>query len=139
MRNFSLHANKCAQSTDNRSSQRQWNNSRFSGIQTYLLRTPLSTVSPLRGEDTKRNLKHVKDGTLTASTFSKCLPALMTIEDVLKALDRYMRESNESDRRTAAMLGIKRATLRAWLQGTDSPQKCILARLAGFLRRVGYL
>jgi transcriptional regulator with XRE-family HTH domain len=62
----------------------------------------------------------------------------MTIEDVLKALDRYTRESNESDRRTAAMVGIKRATLIAWLQGTDSPQKCILARLAGFLRRVGY-
>jgi DNA-binding protein Fis len=30
-------------------------------------------------------------------------------------LGRYTRESNESDRRTAAMLGIKRATLRAWL------------------------
>jgi len=37
------------------------------------------------------------------------------------------------------MLGIKRATLIAWLQGADPPQKCILARLAGFLRRVGYL
>ncbi len=58
----------------------------------------------------------------------------MTIEDVLKALDRYTRESNESDRRTAAMLGIKRATLIAWLQGIDRPKKCILARLAGFLR-----
>jgi len=63
----------------------------------------------------------------------------MTIEDVLKALDRYTRESNESDRRTAAMLGIKRATLIAWLQGADPPKKCILARVAGFLRRVGYL
>jgi hypothetical protein len=37
------------------------------------------------------------------------------------------------------MLGIKRATLMAWLQRADPPQKCILARLAGFLRRVGYL
>jgi len=63
----------------------------------------------------------------------------MTIGDVLKALVRYTRESNESDRRTAAMLGIKRATLVAWLQGAASPQKCTLARLAGFLRRVGYL
>ena len=63
----------------------------------------------------------------------------MNIEEVLKALDRYTRESNESDRRTAAMLGIKRATLMAWLQGADPPQKCVLARLAGFLRRVGYL
>ena len=29
--------------------------------------------------------------------------------------------SEESDRRTAAMLGDKRATLRAWLDGGDSP------------------
>jgi transcriptional regulator with XRE-family HTH domain len=63
----------------------------------------------------------------------------MTTEDVLKALARYTIESNESDRRTAAILGIKRATLRAWQQGADPPRKCILARLAGFLRRVGYL
>jgi hypothetical protein len=76
---------------------------------------------------------------MNTPTFSKCLPALMTTEDVLKALGRYSKESNESDRRTAAMLGIKRATLIAWLQGADPPQKCILARLAGFLRRVGYL
>jgi transcriptional regulator with XRE-family HTH domain len=64
---------------------------------------------------------------------------LMNTEDVLEALARYKRESNESDRRTAAMLGIKRATLIAWLQGANPPQKCILARLAGYLRRVGYL
>jgi transcriptional regulator with XRE-family HTH domain len=76
---------------------------------------------------------------VTAPTVSKCPSALMTTEDVLKALGRYTRESNESDRRTAAMLGIKRATLIGWLQGADPPQKCILARLAGFLRRVGYL
>ena len=31
------------------------------------------------------------------------------------------------------MLGIKRATLKAWLDGADPPQKCMLARLAGFL------
>jgi transcriptional regulator with XRE-family HTH domain len=76
---------------------------------------------------------------MNTPTFSKCLPALMTTEDVLKALGRYTKESNESDRRTAAMLGIKRATLIAWLQGADPPQKCILARLAGFLKGVGYL
>ena len=63
----------------------------------------------------------------------------MNTEDVLMALGRYARESNESDRRTAATLGIKRATLLALLQGTELPQKYILARLAGFLRRVGYL
>jgi hypothetical protein len=63
----------------------------------------------------------------------------MTTEDVLKALARYTSEAKESDQHTAAMLGIKRATLRAWLDGTDPPKKSILARLAGFLRRAGYL
>jgi hypothetical protein len=63
----------------------------------------------------------------------------MTTEDVMKALGRYTTEAKETERRTAAMLGIKRATLRAWLDGEDPPQKCILARLAGFLRRTGYL
>jgi hypothetical protein len=63
----------------------------------------------------------------------------MTTEDVIQALGRYISEAQESDRRTAATLGIKRATLRAWLEGADSPERFILARLAGFLRRVGYL
>jgi transcriptional regulator with XRE-family HTH domain len=63
----------------------------------------------------------------------------MNIEDVLKTLGRYTSEAEESDQRTAARLGIKRATLRRWLHGADRPKKFILARLAGFLRRVGYL
>jgi hypothetical protein len=63
----------------------------------------------------------------------------MTTEDVLKALGRYTMESHESDQRTAAMLGVKHATLIAWRQGEDPPRKWILARLAGFLKRVGYL
>lgn len=67
------------------------------------------------------------------------LPALMTSDDVLKALARYAREANENDGRTAATLGIKRKTLRAWLDGTDPPERFALARLAGFLRRAGYL
>jgi hypothetical protein len=67
------------------------------------------------------------------------LPALMTTEDVLKALARYAREANENDGRMAATLGIKRKTLRAWLDGTDPPERFAVARLAGFLRRVGYL
>src|SRR5215468_3451799 len=63
----------------------------------------------------------------------------MTTEDVVKALGRYTREVDEDDRRTAAILGIKRSTLAGWLRGGDAPQKHILARVAGFLRRVGYL
>jgi hypothetical protein len=59
----------------------------------------------------------------------------VTTEDVLNALGRYARESNESDRQT----GVSRLTLKAWLRGVAPPQRCLLARLAGFLRRVGYL
>jgi transcriptional regulator with XRE-family HTH domain len=68
------------------------------------------------------------------------LPSVsMSTEEVLEALGRYTEESPESDRQTAAKLGVKRMTLTAWLGGRDRPQRCMLARLAGFLRRVGYL
>jgi transcriptional regulator with XRE-family HTH domain len=63
----------------------------------------------------------------------------VTTEDVLNALGRYARESNESDRQTAVQLGVSRLTLKAWLRGVAPLQRCLLARLAGFLRRVGYL
>src|SRR5215469_6977436 len=77
---------------------------------------------------------------MTAPAFlPKSLPAFMATEDVMKALGRYTREVDEDDRRTAAILGIERSTLAGWLRGGDPPQKRILARVAGFLRRVGYL
>ncbi len=63
----------------------------------------------------------------------------MSTEEVLKALERYTEEARESDRQTATKLGINRMTLTAWLGGRDRPQRCMLARLAGFLRRAGYL
>jgi len=63
----------------------------------------------------------------------------MTTEDVLRALGRYKEESHESERQTATKLGVNRTTLTAWLGGRDRPQRFMLARLAGFLRRVGYL
>jgi hypothetical protein len=63
----------------------------------------------------------------------------MSTEEVLRALERYTEESSESDRQTATKLGVNRMTLTAWLVGRDRPQRCILARLADFLRRVGYL
>src|SRR5271166_5210146 len=40
---------------------------------------------------------------------------------------------------TATKLGVNRMTMTAWLGGRERPQRCMLARLAGFLRRVGYL
>jgi len=60
-------------------------------------------------------------------------------KDVLDALGQYRIESNESDRQTATKLGVNCLTLKDWLRGVDPPQRCLLARLAGFLRRVGYL
>jgi hypothetical protein len=65
--------------------------------------------------------------------------ANMSTEEVLQALGRYTEESSESDRQTATKLGVNRMTLTAWLGRRDRPQRCMLARLAGFLRRVGYL
>jgi hypothetical protein len=63
----------------------------------------------------------------------------MTTEEVLRALGRYTEESSESERQTATKLGVNRMTLTAWLGGKDRPQRFMLARLAGFLKRVGYL
>jgi len=63
----------------------------------------------------------------------------VTTEDILNALGRYTRESDESDRQTAAKLGINRLTLEAWLRGVVPSQRYLVARLAGFLRRTGYL
>ena len=63
----------------------------------------------------------------------------MTTEEVVDALGRYTKDSKESGRETAAKLGIRRSVLWDWLRGKTQPQKCTLARLAGFLRRAGYL
>jgi hypothetical protein len=63
----------------------------------------------------------------------------VTTKDVLYALGRYKIESDESDRQAATKLGVNCLTLKAWLRDVDPPQRCLLARLAGFLRRVGYL
>jgi hypothetical protein len=62
----------------------------------------------------------------------------MTTDEVLDALGRYTKDSKESDRQTATKLGIRRSVLWDWLRGIQ-PEKCALARLAGFLKRVGYL
>ena len=63
----------------------------------------------------------------------------MTTEEVLGALGRYMKQCNQSDRQTAANLGVRHITLSSWLRGKNRPEKCLLARIAGFLKRVGYL
>ena len=52
---------------------------------------------------------------------------------------RYTKDCKESDRQTAMELGIRRSVLWDWLRGGIQPEKGALARLAGFLKRVGYL
>ncbi|HYY26666.1 MAG TPA: hypothetical protein VE860_01915 [Chthoniobacterales bacterium] len=63
----------------------------------------------------------------------------MTTDEVLQALHRYTRESQDTERQTATQLGVTEALLLDWLQGVVRPERCMLARLAGFLRRVGYI
>jgi transcriptional regulator with XRE-family HTH domain len=63
----------------------------------------------------------------------------MTTDEVLDALSRYKRDSQDSDRQTATELGITHPILEDWLNGRTRPEKSTLARLAGFLKRVGYL
>ena len=63
----------------------------------------------------------------------------MTTGEVLDALGRYTKDSKESDRQTATKLGIRRSVLWDWLGGRIQPERCALARLADFLKRVGYL
>jgi transcriptional regulator with XRE-family HTH domain len=63
----------------------------------------------------------------------------MSTDDVLDALEKYTKESVESDRETATKIGVNPLTLSTWLQRVARPEKCMLARLAGFLRRSGYI
>ncbi len=63
----------------------------------------------------------------------------MSTEEVLEALQRYTMESAETDRQTATKLGVTEQILVNWLRGAAQPERCMLARLAGFLRRVGYI
>jgi transcriptional regulator with XRE-family HTH domain len=63
----------------------------------------------------------------------------MNAQDVCDALRRYLSESEDDQREIATKIGISWNTLSAWLAGEAEPPKSMLARLAGFLRRAGYL
>ena len=63
----------------------------------------------------------------------------MSTEEVLNALERYTKESAETERQTATKLGVNEAILADWLRRAAQPERSMLARLAGFLRRVGYI
>jgi hypothetical protein len=64
----------------------------------------------------------------------------MTLDGLIKALKRYLRESHQDERTLAARIGVNHHTLHYWLASTQSPTKGgRLALAACFLRRVGYL
>jgi hypothetical protein len=63
----------------------------------------------------------------------------MSTEEVLSALERYTKESAETDRETATKLGVNQITLKTWIRRAARPEKGMVARLAGFLRRAGYI
>jgi transcriptional regulator with XRE-family HTH domain len=63
----------------------------------------------------------------------------MNAQDICDALRRYLSESQDDRREIATKIGISWSTLSAWLAGEAEPPKRIVARVAGFLRRFGYL
>jgi hypothetical protein len=63
----------------------------------------------------------------------------MNAQDVLIGLRRYLSESEDDQREIATKIGVSWIILSAWLAGESEPHKRILTRVAGFLRRFGYL
>ncbi len=63
----------------------------------------------------------------------------MNAQDVTVGLRRYLSESEDDRREIATKIGVSWITLSAWLADEAEPHKRILARVAGFLRRFGYL
>jgi hypothetical protein len=60
-------------------------------------------------------------------------------EELMVALKRYLKESDQSERVVASRIGVNYHTLHRWLTEGASPMKERLALTASFLRRVGYL
>jgi hypothetical protein len=61
-------------------------------------------------------------------------------DEVLSALKRYIEESGDTEQAVASRIGINHHTLRRWLSENQSPKKGRrLALTALFLRRAGYL
>jgi hypothetical protein len=63
----------------------------------------------------------------------------MTAAKVIEAFLKYARDTDDTARQIATKIGVPLKTLRTWLEGQAEPTKRLIARLAGFLRRVGYL
>jgi hypothetical protein len=66
-------------------------------------------------------------------------PLRMNAAKVIEAFYNYARDTDDTPRQTATRIGVPIKTLRAWLEGQAQPPKRLTLRLAGFLRRVGYI
>jgi outer membrane biogenesis lipoprotein LolB len=66
-------------------------------------------------------------------------PLRMNAAKVIEAFYNYARDTDDTPRQTATRIGVPIKTLRAWLEGQAQPTKRLTLRLAGFLRRVGYI
>jgi hypothetical protein len=63
----------------------------------------------------------------------------MTVAKVIEAFLKYASDTDDTARQTATKIGVPLKTLRTWLEGQAQHTKRPIARLAGFLRRAGYL
>jgi transposase len=63
----------------------------------------------------------------------------MTAARVIEAFCKYARDTGDSPRQIATRIGVPAKTLRTWLEEQAQPSKRLTSRLAGFLRRVGYI
>jgi hypothetical protein len=63
----------------------------------------------------------------------------MTAAKVIEALCKYARDTDDTPRQIATRIGVPLKTLRTWLEDQAQPPKRLTIRLAGFLRRAGYI
>jgi transposase-like protein len=66
---------------------------------------------------------------------------VVSSDELLSALKRYLEESGETERALASQIGVNHHTLHRWLSDKQIPKKGggKLALAASFLRRAGYL
>jgi hypothetical protein len=64
---------------------------------------------------------------------------LVTPDELLSALKRYLAESDDTEVAVASQIGVNHHTLRRWLSDNQTPKKGKLALAAAFLRHAGYL
>jgi transcriptional regulator with XRE-family HTH domain len=102
---------------------------------------PNAALEPFETSDLRKSNKKRIGGQYQIKRSSGSARADGTINprDVLLALKRCISESEDNERRTAAELGVSRVTLYRWLADKAEPHKRALLRVAGFLKRAGYL